>query len=52
MNYIKTINGVELVINKEESINKLKQPEDRIGDRIGDGIGDGINDRIGQRIGA
>ena len=34
MNYIKTINGVELVINKEESIKKLKQPEDRIGDIV------------------
>ena len=34
INYIKTINGVEMVINKEESIKKLKQPQDRIGDIV------------------
>ena len=34
MSYIKTINGVELVLNKEDSVKKLKQPEDRIGDII------------------
>ena len=34
MNYIKKINGVEMVINKEDSIKKLKQPHDRIGDIV------------------
>ncbi len=34
MNYIKTIEGIELVLNKEDSVRELKQPMDRIGDII------------------
>jgi len=34
MNYIKTINGVDLVMSKADSISELKQPEDRIGDIV------------------
>ena len=34
MAYIKTLKGVEMVIDKDESIKKLKQPKDRIGDIV------------------
>ena len=34
INYIKAIKGVELVLNKKDSVKKLNQPEDRIGDIV------------------
>ena len=34
INYIKTVKGVELVLNKKDSVKKLNQPEDRIGDIV------------------
>jgi len=34
INFIKTIKGIDLVLSNDESVNKLKQPKDRIGDIV------------------
>ena len=34
MDYIKTIEGIDLVLTNSESVDKLKQPKDRIGDIV------------------